>query len=83
MRCAECGEGTAVCGEDLCNSCINQRNRKKRKRGYRRKKGRVKAECLRCENEFWSYGNFNRICKVCRYINSDLAGGLDERHTFI
>ncbi len=42
----------------------------KTKRKYRKRK--TKRICLRCDREFWSEGNFNRICPSCREINANI-----------
>ena len=39
----------------------------------KRKKKKVRRECLRCGRMFMSEGIYNRICPSCREINSNIA----------
>jgi|GEM_PF-1873880 uncharacterized OB-fold protein len=39
----------------------------------RRRKRKVRRECLRCGRVFMSEGNFNRICPSCREVNANIA----------
>lgn len=43
-------------------------------------KDRKTRKCLRCNQEFLSWGNHNRICYVCRFENEKLlVSSLYER----
>jgi Zn finger protein HypA/HybF involved in hydrogenase expression len=43
------------------------------KPGKKRRKRRVRRECLRCGHNFMSEGNFNRICPSCREVNANVG----------
>jgi hypothetical protein len=66
ITCPDCGQRRPHYACGLCQACYY-------KEWYRKphaRKNRMLKKCLRCDREFLSEGNHNRICPACREINA-------------
>lgn len=79
IQCPVCGKRKPMAGKEICRACHNEREKDGVKKEYKQKKKREPKKCLRCGNKFWSEGNFNRICKYCRGVNTEIDNGLEVR----